>query len=609
MSAGLLLLVHLLMRHASLLYLLPNVVTFTDSSSILRSDQKYGINGRKRQHKTMIYRSLSDEENDPLDTFATDPVEEPLNDSSSLTENEIDELGFGNDGGDESRYEDGYENEDGGDNEDKNGDNDVDTSENDTYSGGDNDNDNDNAATDFSIVAPYPPMDNEFINTDAPIHNNRVWDPTNSSANEEKPEELSIDGPDEEASPPPGNEEGSTEEDGVIAETIKEEDEEEINDTEEYFNGDDGSDGGDNMTDEGFDEGDIEDGGSNANLNEKGTINIEEPPNSIIDGADGSDIIGGGDLIGGSDGGEIFDETGKGDEGDRSDGGDVNVDMNGGEDLNGAGDGGDMDGGDDTDLPSSSELTNNNLNGENEEILLGGNDGGNQGDVGELKPPIDDPFVDNTNTEMPLSFNMVDETVSPVMVPILKYTSSPSPSINPIMTVNNDDISNNDNLSNDDTGDDEIAQKQDNYEDSVFFGDDDLNDRLPNPPTEVPLNPPMAVYIPPPDDTTDEGNSNAANWNEKYESFEQMTHDRNVIAVLSTLFGFMLIFSIFVAHQMLNNPDGCCASICRILTRCTCCVMNAVCSPCKMVCGSKGYSHSQMINDSNTFASHDLDLT
>merc|ERR1712087_395493 len=110
---------------------------------------------------------------------------------------------------------------------------------------------------------------------------------------------------------------------------------------------------------------------------------------------------------------------------------------------------------------------------------------------------------------------------------------------------------------------------------------------------------PTRDYIPPPDSSDSEDEQNAIDWNQdELETLEEMVHDRNVITVPSVVFGLMLLFSIFVAHQMLNNPDGCCASICRILTRCTCCIMSAICFPCKMMCGGgKDYRHSRMIDD------------
>jgi hypothetical protein len=40
---------------------------------------------------------------------------------------------------------------------------------------------------------------------------------------------------------------------------------------------------------------------------------------------------------------------------------------------------------------------------------------------------------------------------------------------------------------------------------------------------------------------------------------DEMEHDRTVIIALSVVFGTMFLFSVIVAHQMLENPGGCCA--------------------------------------------------
>ena len=72
-------------------------------------------------------------------------------------------------------------------------------------------------------------------------------------------------------------------------------------------------------------------------------------------------------------------------------------------------------------------------------------------------------------------------------------------------------------------------------------------------PTESPI-----PYIPPEDDVlvSDQPESD---WSTPNESLQQMEHDQHVLIALLTVFGVMLLFSIIVAHQMLNNPDGFCA--------------------------------------------------
>jgi hypothetical protein len=42
-------------------------------------------------------------------------------------------------------------------------------------------------------------------------------------------------------------------------------------------------------------------------------------------------------------------------------------------------------------------------------------------------------------------------------------------------------------------------------------------------------------------------------------SIEDLEHDQTVVIALSVVFGVMFLFSVIVAHQMLENPHGCCA--------------------------------------------------
>jgi hypothetical protein len=74
---------------------------------------------------------------------------------------------------------------------------------------------------------------------------------------------------------------------------------------------------------------------------------------------------------------------------------------------------------------------------------------------------------------------------------------------------------------------------------------------------EIPTEKPV-LYIPPDDDILVE-EPVEPDWETPAETLEQMERDQNVLIALLSVFGFMLIFSIIVAHQMLNNPDGCCA--------------------------------------------------
>merc|ERR1712028_227921 len=69
-------------------------------------------------------------------------------------------------------------------------------------------------------------------------------------------------------------------------------------------------------------------------------------------------------------------------------------------------------------------------------------------------------------------------------------------------------------------------------------------------------------------------------WSWSDSTIEEMEHDKTVIIALSVVLGVMFFFSIFVAYQVLENPDGCCSSLCRISVACICGVSRCVCYPC-----------------------------
>ena len=91
------------------------------------------------------------------------------------------------------------------------------------------------------------------------------------------------------------------------------------------------------------------------------------------------------------------------------------------------------------------------------------------------------------------------------------------------------------------------------YAPTLAFDEGPTNDGWGVEPTDPPV-----PYIPPEDDVlVVEPDEN--DWSEPKETIPQMEHDQNVLIALGSVFGVMLLFSIVVAHQMLNNPDGCCA--------------------------------------------------
>lgn len=101
---------------------------------------------------------------------------------------------------------------------------------------------------------------------------------------------------------------------------------------------------------------------------------------------------------------------------------------------------------------------------------------------------------------------------------------------------------------------------------------------------------------------------NGWDWNNS--TIDDMEHDKTVIIALSVVFGFMFFFSIFVAYQMLENPDGCCSSICRISVACWCGIIRCVCYPCRAICGCTGQSGGQhMIVPDDGHFTHDLELS
>mmetsp|Transcript_21620 Transcript_21620/g.51577 ORF Transcript_21620/g.51577 Transcript_21620/m.51577 type:complete len:379 (+) Transcript_21620:151-1287(+) len=130
-----------------------------------------------------------------------------------------------------------------------------------------------------------------------------------------------------------------------------------------------------------------------------------------------------------------------------------------------------------------------------------------------------------------------------------------------------------------------------------------------NPPTLRPAVP----YVSTDDDplkSTDGFASTIEDWFTNESTIEEMEHDRNVIIALSVVFGFMFFFSVFVAYQMLENPDGCCASLCRITVACWCGIIRCICYPCRSICGCTGGSEAQhmMVPDDGQFT-HDLELS
>lgn len=80
----------------------------------------------------------------------------------------------------------------------------------------------------------------------------------------------------------------------------------------------------------------------------------------------------------------------------------------------------------------------------------------------------------------------------------------------------------------------------------------------PTPPAPV-SEPPTEEYVPPDDDPIkNEDIVEEEKWEDSM-TLEQMENDRNVLIALSTVAAFGFLLMILTAHQMMENPDGCCA--------------------------------------------------
>ncbi|VEU37726.1 unnamed protein product [Pseudo-nitzschia multistriata] len=98
-------------------------------------------------------------------------------------------------------------------------------------------------------------------------------------------------------------------------------------------------------------------------------------------------------------------------------------------------------------------------------------------------------------------------------------------------------------------------------------------------------------------------------WFTNDSTIEEMEHDKNVIIALSSTFAVMFFFAVFVAYQTLNNPNGICASICRITVACWCGILRCICYPCRAVCGCTGEPTQKYNIPEDGGFSNDLELS
>jgi hypothetical protein len=91
------------------------------------------------------------------------------------------------------------------------------------------------------------------------------------------------------------------------------------------------------------------------------------------------------------------------------------------------------------------------------------------------------------------------------------------------------------------------------------------------------------------------------------EEYDSMVHDRNVAIVASVFGAIGFILLLITAQQIIENPDGCCAKICRFSIT----FWRVVCWPCRKVCcrGKKRRGHTVIADDGYAGYSHDLELS
>lgn len=81
-------------------------------------------------------------------------------------------------------------------------------------------------------------------------------------------------------------------------------------------------------------------------------------------------------------------------------------------------------------------------------------------------------------------------------------------------------------------------------------------------------------------------------------SFAQVDPAKQMKILFSILSIFFIMMMIVTAHQMSDNPDGLCASFCRLSIAVVACVLRSVMIPCRLTCcpgrGGRGPKHSQI---------------
>lgn len=130
---------------------------------------------------------------------------------------------------------------------------------------------------------------------------------------------------------------------------------------------------------------------------------------------------------------------------------------------------------------------------------------------------------------------------------------------------------------------------------------------------------PTVKYRPPDDDVLETENDDKIKqeWAEKTKlekaeaEWDDIRKDRNVkiVSIVFGVTGFLLL--VFVAHQLIENPDGIFGKLCRCVLACVgilCCPIRALC--CRTARARDRRTHQLVTNEPGTYGySHDLELT
>jgi len=119
-------------------------------------------------------------------------------------------------------------------------------------------------------------------------------------------------------------------------------------------------------------------------------------------------------------------------------------------------------------------------------------------------------------------------------------------------------------------------------------------------PTYKPTPRPISVYIPLSDDedpVAKEGTEDFSNgqkddslqgmvnaYLDGVESPDEMKSDKNIQVVAVSLVVVFLVLMLVTAHLVMDYPDGLCASFCRLILKCLCCLIRVLCLPCRAIC-------------------------